>query len=377
MELFNNSAMPEILRQIIPAANVELNTKLLDIESGATMFAKMGIERIKGTSINIDQPYVCLSTEPLDSVFYDKNTYISNHFVQALSTAYMEHKPIVLKPDFFWLLICQGFAEHYKMITAQSWVGKTFWPRRKKTIVVGRNDFVLEGENPWEDVFVEFTQKVGEVLRNGLVENIALSFSTSTPKEKIAFEMAVMDSVSNLFEFNLVTICGIPAIELQGTPEDYRKMIFHLKELRKYGLEWWIDRLLPIMEEIHKASMGVRNERFWKSIFMDNGMCGGGLLTGWITSFFPYITEQIHKELPYRRFSIKKVKVRNRDLERRKKQGIKLEEIPCGISRVPFKWQLPKEELKMLFMAGFIGLKENPQTHYLEPEINWVVARVD
>ena len=48
-----------------------------------------------------------------------------------------------------------------------------------------------------------------------------------------------MESVKPYFEFIVIRIvCGIPEITLEGTPEDWEKVLSKAKSLKGYKLEW-------------------------------------------------------------------------------------------------------------------------------------------
>jgi hypothetical protein len=49
-----------------------------------------------------------------------------------------------------------------------------------------------------------------------------------------------MDAMKSFFEYSVSTMCGIPEITLEGTPEDWRKIEEKTKALAKYDLEWWV-----------------------------------------------------------------------------------------------------------------------------------------
>ena len=50
--------------------------------------------------------------------------------------------------------------------------------------------------------------------------------------------------------------CGNPYIILEGTAEDYKKIINKAKNLRKYKFEWYIDRIIPFIEKMLEAKEG-------------------------------------------------------------------------------------------------------------------------
>ena len=75
-----------------------------------------------------------------------------------------------------------------------------------------------------------------------------------------------MDAVQHFFEFSICTGCGFPKITLTGEPDDWRKLLDKAKQLQKYDLDWWLEALLPALEEFVKASEGKPNLNFWRSL---------------------------------------------------------------------------------------------------------------
>lgn len=359
--------------KIIKVTDVEdLNIKF-KTETGADLFKRLKLKNVESSSIidtnhylNISENYEIISADVSIEEFKSGDIISINNFLLMLSVAYNSHKPIILKPDDLWLLICQGFAEHIKF-NSNNFLKKLIKSGKKSKIKINRIDFQKGKENSWEKVFQEFTTEIDKKSIGNLKSNIVLEFSTTTPKEKIAFEIAFMDSMSTFIDYEVYSICGIPEIEIKGTIEDYAKIITNLTELKKHDLDWWVDKIIPLISEIIKALKGEINKEFWQSIFRVEEECGGNLITGWITKFFPYIDEYNDK-------GTKLVLSKNSALFEENERFDGLDDFPRGISKVPFKWKCPEKTYKMNFISGFIGVRENTQSNRLETEINWIVC---
>ena len=50
-----------------------------------------------------------------------------------------------------------------------------------------------------------------------------------------------------------------------------------------------------------------------------------------------------------------------------------IDQIPIGLSSVPFEWECPDQTYPMQFVAGFTAVSQAPDTLALRPEIGWVV----
>jgi len=372
---------------IINNTDVEINTDTLNSVDGDFLLKSILTNKIEGSSIDNNSKYIELSKEIINT----------NHFLLMLQFAFNLHKPISISPDDIWLLICQGFSEHIKLNSDD--FKEILGVNEKQTIQVRRDDFVLGENNPWEQIFPEFTNKITQTINDKLYSNIVLEFSTSTKKEINAFEIAFMDSMSNYFDYEFASLCGIPEIEIKGTVADYTKMLNALEILKSYNLEWWIDKISLNIKEIIKTLKGEDKLDFWNSIYKENNESGGPYITGWIADFFPYlktsITEQngtidyseqsISKDqilktiqiedLNFDNYKIHKVLIKNPKLIKPNDFKLKLDDFPSGLSKVPFKWNYIDKEIEMNFVSGFIGIKENEKSNTLNTDINWIVNR--
>ncbi|HZI00650.1 MAG TPA: DUF4419 domain-containing protein [Flavisolibacter sp.] len=296
-----------------------------------------------------------------------------NHpLLMALAMAFSEHHPVALSPDMFWLLICQGFAQHVGL-NKEKLRDRLVAHENKKTIVVRRDDFIKGWPgNPWPEVFTEFSQEAQRLMRSDLYSVMVPSFSTTTVVEKAAFEVAFMDTMSNYFEWLLTTRCGIPEITLEGTPEDWKLLRENAQKLAGYDLDWWIDGLMPLLSKIEETAKGNIDRAFWQSIYKHNDMSGGPFITGWILKFFPYINARDSKdEYPNPYLSEPDLLKEGRPVT------VPFSFFPAGISIVPFEWHYFSMEYSMEFLAGFVGIHSEPETNTLRPEIGWVIAERD
>ncbi|MBN8639032.1 MAG: DUF4419 domain-containing protein, partial [Anaerolineae bacterium] len=192
-----------------------------------------------------------------------------------------------------------------------------------------------------------------------IVDVVTARFSTTTAPEQAAFQIALMDAVQYYFEFEVRTLCGIPSITLEGTSEDWHELILRFERFRDYGLSPWVDTLLPILQEFTRPG---ENREFWQSIYKYHSASGGGYITGWIGLFFPYDDKERNRgawgECPPEDASI----------------GYR--SLPDGISTAPFTWVFPLHGLTyaMEFVAGFLGISQDPRTYAVRPEIGWLVC---
>lgn len=301
--------------------------------------------------------------------------------VAAIHYAFNDHRPLCLSPDIIWLLISQGLANHINA-NAEQLRPEFVKHQGKIKIEVRRDDFVKGSpENPWNEVFGAFSaairHQVGEVTHELLIP----TFSTTGLVEKAAAEIVLLDAMQFYFEYELRTLCGIPKIKLEGTVTDWQELLKRIKELAQFGLQWWIDSLIPILDEFITAAQGKSNKRFWQSMYKFNDGSGGPYITGWITAFFPYLkhrkTGKASQQNPWLIKGGSQLQELLYPIENSNDDtfghGLTTEAFPSGLAKAPFVWKYHRLSYKMEFLGGFVGVRQDLNYLFLRPEIGWAV----
>ena len=233
---------------------------------------------------------VIAKSESPDSLLY----FGYNSFFCGMYQAYADHRPFVLSPDMIWLLINQGFAQH---VNANHESLRKYFVNfsGKESLIVQSHKKLKDPSLLWEEIFPQFTEQIRKEVGGHLVETLTCNFSTTTSLEKTVSEITIMETVKSYFEFiTIMIVCGIPEITLEGTPQDWEKVLNKARGLKEYKLEWWISQLEPLLEEFVKASKGTINQEFWRNMFKCHSpkSCGAPeTFDGWIIKFFPYDNE--------------------------------------------------------------------------------------
>lgn len=301
--------------------------------------------------------------------------------VAAVHLAFMDHRPLVLSPDIVWLMVAQGFANHVNA-NAEELRHQFVQHTGKINIIVERNDFIKGSlENPWSEVFSEFSNSIRKHLGATTHDLLLPDFSTTGTVERAAAEVVLLDAMQSFFSYELHTLCGIPEITLEGTPEDWSMLARRTHQLGQFGLKWWTDILAPLFNEFTAASRGRVNTSFWQSIYKLQSQSGGPYTTGWLTAFFPYL-----KDWQTGQFTDK-----NRWLTQGDKKlhellyppanfdpeqfgaGPTTDAFPGGMARAPFQWKYLRQSFEMEFLGGFVGVQQDAETLSLRPEIGWAV----
>lgn len=301
--------------------------------------------------------------------------------VAAVAIAFREHRPLVLSPDMIWLLIAQGFANHVNANAA------ALRPRLVDhagtvAITVRRDEFVMGSPaNPWREVIGDISQQIRAHIGAGTHDLLVPTFSTTGEAERAAAEVVLLGALKEFFSYRFETLCGIPQILLEGTDDDWELLASRTRGLGRFDFEWWTTPLAPILDEFIAAVRGRTDARFWQSIYKLEEESGGPYINGWLTAFFPYLTDQRSgwpternpwledggRELLESLFPLGK------KLERRRPSGPKTSAFPTGLTCAPFAWQYLDRRLDMEFLGGFVGVRQEPDSLRLRPEIGWAV----
>lgn len=309
--------------------------------------------------------------------------------VAAVHCAFSDHRPLILSPDMFWLMIAQGFARHVNLHPEE--LRHHFVAHEGKKKLTVRDDTFVKGspDNPWPEVFGEFSDQIREHIGNVNHANIVASFSTTGVTEKAANEVVLMTAMKNYFEYEFETICGIPEVTLEGTADDWLELHRRTEVLgATYSLEWWTNCITPTLKRIARNAAGADDPELWRNIYKVEGESGGPYIDGWIVDFFPYLQRKGYfdekrgeflddpsgPEVDWKYISQRPVERRNWLFNSEQRFGITLPSLPGPLCRAPFTWNHLVSEFQMLFIAGFIGCSQRPRDLAIRPVIGWAVC---
>lgn len=295
----------------------------------------------------------------------------SHPLIEAAHISYACHYPLLISPDIIWLCILQGLSQHINEnpISLQE---RLILPNLSNNLIEIRRDNFEKGSpnNDWQGCFLEFTEKLSLLVKDNIkVDDIMNDFSTTGPIEKAVSGLAFMDCFKSYFKFGLKTLCGIPKIILTGTPKDWKKILERTEKLSQYDLEWWTNKLLPILEKIVFTSEESKIDyEFWNDLYKKQEGSGGPYVSGWINCFFPYLQND-------NKISLIKNKYLNSN-ELAINYGPKLTNFPNGFSRVLFKWQHYSDLYYMEFLGGMFGISQDPENLAIFPNIGWAIREL-
>ena len=288
------------------------------------------------------------------------------------NTAHNNHYPIRIKPDDIWLLIVQAFSNHVNANSEE--LRKMFVNFDGKTTLIV--EYPLSSiQEVDKKVLENFSEQINsqmvEYLGKDLIDTLTSDFSTTTNDLKIISKISIMGAFKKYFDYEMhLCGCGIPYLILEGTAEDYKKIIEKSKKLKKYEFDWYIDRILPHINKMVEAKEGKIDKEYFKNIIQTeeiteasyglSGMYEGEkkfeYLSGWFLEFFAYYKEG----------------ERNNDHKIRVK-GFKY--LANQMLIVPFKIKdlVHNKEYDMKYRVGFVGCEQNDKNE-VSPEQGWLVS---
>jgi hypothetical protein len=284
--------------------------------------------------------------------------------VAATERAFIDHRPLVLSPDAIWQAIAQGFADHVNA-DSEGLRARLVPHQGKKKLVVPIEYLKGSPENPWAAAFTRMSQLVREHSKPEATRALDVDFSTSGPVERAARAFVLLDAFQAYFEYEMMCLCGIPWVRLEGTAEDWKLICEKLEALAAFGLDWWVASLRPVVRHLLRSALGEPDPKFWKAIFQrrdEQGGYGGPTryVSGWILRFAPWLGE------PGRQFRNPIVTGEQREIG----PGA----LPRGFSQVPFFLACGDDKKRMVAYAGILGLDQDATTLAVRPKIAWAIA---
>jgi hypothetical protein len=339
----------------------------------ATERLKGSVEKVLGTPAEACDSYAAAVVE--QPGFHS--------LIAAADLAYRGHFPLVLTPDAVWLTIAQGFARHVAN-HAEELRARIVQHEGKATLEVRGDDFVRGSpENPWAEVWPAFCAQIRDHIGAEAHGLVVCDFSTTGRVERAASEVVLMDAVQSYFEYSFVSLCGIPAVTLEGTVEDWENVRERVGRLGQYDLSWWTDRVGPIIDEFVKAAKGSPTPSFWKGLYKEHHRSGGPFVSGWLVRLLPYLKQrefrcEVRNDYRTRYFTPWRTDLRNFLLDPPpagggRVCGLKHDQLPSSVSAVPFVWRYRGERFDYQFLAGVMTVTQETETRAVRPRIGWAV----
>ena len=303
-------------------------------------------------------------------------------FVDAVHIAFSQHRPLTLSPDAIWLLIAQGFSHHVAE-NAESLRPRLVRHEGKRELKVDALDLTLSG---FEKAISGFSSLIQHEIDPVLHETLICNFSTTTPAVRTASEVVLMDSFSSYFSYSFMCVCGIPKITIEGTPADWQRIRARIEVIATYGLEWWVSRLRPILDEFVLAAEGRPTLNFWQAIYKPKDAYANTVVTGWVADLFPYLGDAperrrnhvfTHERHNWALSVDQGVETASDFFDSSAGKGVTLKSFPSGLSSARLKVSFKdRPSMDVDLVAGFLAVSQDPSDLTLTPLISWCVAEL-
>jgi len=333
-------------------------------------------------SIEKSDTKILFDEEVLSHSFDDSNKKFAflNHNVPILDgfyTAHANHYPIRIKPDDIWLLIVQAFSHHVNANAEElRHLFVNFDGKQTLKVEYPLYDISQVDRKTLEDFSQQINSQMTEFLGEKLLNTLNPDFTTTTYDTSIICKVSIMGAFKKYFNYEMhLCGCGVPYLILEGTAEDYRKIIIKAKELSQYQFDWYINRIIPHIQKMVEAKEGHIDVDYFKNMVQQKKVTETTTLSGiksfqqvefisgWILNFFAYYN-------------------RNGKLERFTKTSMKVDRFNSLASQmltVPFKIVDEAHNLVhfMKYKVGFIGCDQNSQNEVFPVQGWWAYEGKD
>lgn len=294
---------------------------------------------------------------PAEMISFGAHPFLAGTF-----KAYQDHRPIVINPDVIWLLIEQGFSRHINA-NAEKFRSRLVKFEGKKDIIISvdSNDIRIGSPNSkWEIAFPKFVESIVSYVGEDFVNNLKADFTTTNRASLIASQITVMETLKAFFNYKMVVNgCGISSVIIEGTADDWEKILKRLDFIESFEMEWWTSELRPIIAKILETKQGKLDKAFWRSMVRihEGRLCDTKTqeIDGWIIKFYPF--DEYNKRrrfLPIQFLSL----------------------IAPEFIKVPFIAEDQKTgvEYKMEFWSGMFGASQDHKDFKMKTQIGWIVV---
>ncbi len=296
--------------------------------------------------------------------------------IGATAAAFATAAPLELSPDDIWLCIAQGFAAHVDA-NAEALRDRFVSHLGKLALIVRRDWFARDAaQNDWAGCLGEFSDQLAEHLGKQR-DLVVADFSTTGTLERRASEVVLMSAMKSYFEYVVSTRSsrgetnyGIPRVSLLGSVDDWRSIRERAPVLAEYGLGWWVEALVPLLDQLVAAASGRPDTDLWRSFYKQRDSWSYSGVSGWVNVFFPYLEGRPRRGETVRRRNEHLDSWSNGSEWHRAPDG---DDFPNGLSTAPFTWDCAGVKLAMEYAAGLVGVSQNPETRALRPAIGWAV----
>lgn len=210
-------------------------------------------------------------------------------FINVLADAYSRHIGLVVNPHDIWFVILANVVSLMQDNPADF---------RTIFIASEQKELLLVPQDHPTDINV---QALTQALRQAAPVDISVflpEFSSATPEANLAMSACVLDMARHHYDYGMFC-CGIPAIDLRGTREDWIAMCTAIDRIITLihncgGRQTVIRPVIDYLDAALKVGSNILlsfdqdQAEFWNDIFTQNNVGSGGDLqvNGWICDLY-------------------------------------------------------------------------------------------
>jgi hypothetical protein len=292
----------------------------------------------------------------------------------SLSFAFNNHCPWVITPDAVWLTCLTGLCHHIDLDPEglrRHFV--THEGQKQLTVKVASPPGVATASIP-EAVWMAGIRLFSEALEGELVGKkhalIVNHFSTTTEIDKLSSKVALMGAMKHYFKYKMMLLCGLGRVTVEGTPDDWADIEARVRVLSEFGLEWWTEPLLPVIEQLRLTCNQMPNRDFWRQAYLQHRVGSGSQynVSGWVNAFYPYVAGKREGEM-----------VRNPYVDWQKDhggRGLDTDDYPFGMISVPVLVDDHGQEFNCKFYGGLVGVSMSAEDFTVRPESGIAITDV-
>jgi hypothetical protein len=197
-----------------------------------------------------------------------------------LDRAYADHLGVCLEPAMVWHTIMCEISTHISKHVEQY--------RSLFTTTPDKQTITYLGDAEWDIDPREFIYELRKRIPMG-TDSFLLKFSSPPPMYDVALAAVFCEAMSPYYNYMMLS-CGIPFVDVQGTVEDWQKIIRAMTDLESKltKAEPYFKTITPHIEKIIASIQGEEDVAFWKDIYFSQ-KCGSGSqqeVRGWFSDFF-------------------------------------------------------------------------------------------
>ena len=281
------------------------------------------------------------------------STCRQNALIAASHVAFKNHYPLTLNPDIIWQAFSLGLSIHLNL-NAKKFADKFDAKKCSTAIEINRKNFTYQhNNNDWETELNNIEDKVKENIGEELFNVFDSEFSTSTQMSRTSSHIALMGMLPNFFKYESYTLCGIPKIHLEGTPEDWIKMQEKVKGFLEIDPElgWWVEPAVELLDMFIRTSKGDVGEEvvtFWESWYKWKSLSNTQMVSGHIRTLFPYV------------FKGGKL-ARNERVDFRENGSVDFMFFPNCIFKAPIDWNFHNNKIRFYLITGLMSMTYTPE----------------